>query len=192
VRILDALNLGLEKVFKERCEEAESFRCQAKEFWQENNELLSENSACRAATQDQNAHSQDQAQLLAELSYVRAERDALRMQNADLARRNDDATNAYEVVQKEKESIRLQLEAIVEEKAKDYSWHIQGNKCHLTLKSENPEQAEAKATAMARELYSRETEKVLSLRKELTDLCLTTDAQLRRQVQVIDDLSEDV
>jgi hypothetical protein len=151
VRVLDALNFGLEKMLKERTEEAESFRCQAKEFWQENNELVSENSRYHVI-QEQNARNQDEAQLRAELKYVTAERDALQIQNVDLARRNDDVYAAYDVVQRENEIARRQWNSIGEEGAKDYSWHIKENKCHLALKFDDPEQAETDATAMAREL----------------------------------------
>jgi hypothetical protein len=192
VRVLDALNFSLEKVVKEKTEEAESFRCQAKEFWQENNELLSENSKYHRAIQARNSHGQDEAQLLADLKYVMAERDALQIENADLARRNDDVYAAYEAVYRENELARRQWDSLIQEKAKDYSWHIKENNSHLALKSDDPKLAEAHATAMAQELYRRETVKVLSLRNELTDVCLTTDAQLRRQEQVINDLSEEV
>jgi hypothetical protein len=62
----------------------------------------------------------------------------------------------------------VQLQAVVEEYAHNYSWHIQETKCHMTLKSEDLKKAEFNTTGMAQGLCRRETEKVQSLRSELT------------------------
>jgi hypothetical protein len=201
VRILDCRVFGLEKVLQERTQEAENLRCHAKALWQENNNLLSEVGPLRRVAQG-HAHNQDVGQLqklveekeriMSRLSFVETYRDALQVQSTDLERRYEEICDAYEAVYQEKERAERQLAALVEEKSKDYSWHMQEKKCILALKSEDPEQAEANATAMARELYRRETVKVLSLRNELTEVCSTNEGQLRRQQQVINDLNEEV
>jgi hypothetical protein len=191
VRTLTAFNANLEKVLTERCEEAESFRCQVKAF-REQNRLLSENEEHWGLTQGCNACCQEKEKLVAHFKHVTAEKNALQIQNADLTRCTNDLCAAYDVLQKERELGKRQLEAIVEEKANDYAWHMEENRNPMVLKSEDPEQAEAKATAMARELYRRETVKVLSLRNKLDEVRLTTDAELRRKAQVVDEVSEEL
>ena len=202
VQRLDAHVLGLERLVEERTEERESFRCQAKFFWEESNELLSELGPLRLeAVQKRTAVRQERAQLaeltarndqtMSQLTFAEAERDAFRIQNTDLAKQCQDVCTAYEDERKEKECIRRQLTAIVDEKGKDFSWHMRENNCHLALKSEDPERAESNATAMAQELHKREAEKVLSLRARIAELDSTTEAGFKKQEQIIERLSEE-
>jgi hypothetical protein len=60
------------------------------------------------------------------------------------------------------------------------------------LKPEDLEQAESNATAMARELYRREAEKVMSLRRRLAQVCAEDNQKLRQQDEVITQLSDEV
>ena len=201
LRCLDAQVISLEHLVKERTEEGESFRCQAKLFWEENNDLLSEIGPLRQAVKSKIADGQQMGQLeelkarnyeiLSQLSFVTSERDTFRTENADLVRRYQDVYAAYEAESKEKECVKRQLTGIVEEKGKDFSWHMRNDKCHLALKPEDPEQAESNATAMARELHRREAEKVLSLRARIAEMNSTTEIELRQQAQVIEGLSEE-
>lgn len=202
VRSLETQVTCFERALNEKSGEADRFQCRAETFWQEKNQLLFENNRMRHAIGDHDARNQDRVelhkvrkgenQIMSQLHSAEAHRDALRIQNTNIQGRYEDICAAYEAVHQEKELAKRQLAALVEEKAKDFSWHIREQKCVLALKPENPEQAEAKATALARELYHRETGKVTSLRKELTELRSTTELQLKQQVRLINDLSEEV
>src|ERR1700722_3233018 len=95
------------------------------------------------------------------------------------------------VVQKEKDLAKRRVDAVLEEKSNDYTWHAQAHRCALELKAEDHEQAESHATAMARELYRREAEKVASLRR-LAEVFAQDDQKLRQQDEVIAQLSDEV
>ena len=191
---------GLESLLEDRTTEAETFQCHAKIFWEENNELISNLGQLRHAVQNCGARNQDVAhahemtakveQFKSQLSSAVAYRNALQLQITDLARRYEDVCGAYERGLKIGERVERQLAALVDEKSKEFSWHMQENRRHLVLKPEDEEAAESNATAVARELHRRETEKAGVLSDELAELRSTTEAQLKKQAQAILDLSE--
>ena len=193
VRTLDANNVCLNEALKEKTEEAESFQSQAGAFWQENIEL--ERQASNVGNPDLTQFYEltaEKERLLTQLRLVGTERDALCIQNAELFKHCDDVYAACKEVQKEKDLAKRRFDAVLEEKSNDYSWHAQAHRCALELKPEDHEQAESHATAMARELYRREAEKVASLRRRLAEAFSQDNQKLRQQDEVISQLSDEV
>jgi hypothetical protein len=193
VRTLDADNVCLNEALKEKTEEAEGFQSQVVAFWQRNNKLARQ--ASNVGNPDLTQFYEltaEKERLLTQLRLTGTERDALCIQNAELFKHCGDVYAACREVQKEKDLAKRRFDAVLEEKSNDYSWHAQTHRCALELKPEDQEQAESHATAMARELYRREAEKVASLRRRLVEVFSQDDRKLRQQDEVIAQLSDEV